>query len=128
VLEQDFTGALAALAQGLQSHPRHPDLLFHSACTLLDWGRYREAHDAFVAARQEGYVETSLHLNLALSCYWRGAVAEAERHAREALAADPASAATLVGLGTILRSTGRYADAHDCFERACAVARTIPKS
>ncbi|MFO1325302.1 MAG: tetratricopeptide repeat protein [Burkholderiales bacterium] len=116
--DQRFGEALAELSGALSRHPGHPELLFHRACTLLDWGRYREARDGLLAAREQGCARLALDLNLALACQLLGRLDEAEAHARRAVASDPASVPAHAGLAAILIARGRPADAAGVYERA----------
>ena len=113
-----YGAALALVAGALSRHPDDRELLFAQASVLFDWGRMREAREAFLRAESRGLSRTALYLNLAWSCHLLHLSDEAERHARKAVALDPSAVAAHFGLGTILQRLKRYPAAVASYTRA----------
>ncbi len=119
---RQFSKALAVVETALVNNPRDPELLFARGCALFDWGRVREARDAFLAAESGGLVRLSLHLNLSWTSSLLGDPAIAERYVRQAIALVPDSVDAHFALGTILRGLRRLPEAVAAFEAALALA------
>jgi tetratricopeptide (TPR) repeat protein len=113
-----YGDALALLSAALALNPGDAELTFARASVLFDWGRIREAYTGFLQAERLGLTRISLYLNMAWSCQLLQMSTEAERHARSALAVDPANAPTHFGLGTVLQRMKRYEESIASYERA----------
>jgi tetratricopeptide (TPR) repeat protein len=115
-------GAAFAIVEGeLERQPADREALFARATILFDWGRIREARDAFLKAEAAGLERTALYLNLAWTCHMLRSSDEAERYARKAIASDHLAVAAHFGLGTILQRLKRYPEALASYEGALAV-------
>lgn len=112
--------ALARANRELAAAPDDAELLFARAAVLFDWGRVREAREAFLAAEARGLARTALYLNLAWASHLMRRAQDAEHYARKALASDPSSAAAQIGLATVLQRMKRYPEAIAAYEHALA--------
>jgi tetratricopeptide (TPR) repeat protein len=110
--------SLALLNEHLARNPDAAELLHARARTLLEWGRWREAMENLRAAEARGLSSFGLQLDFAQICFARGALEEAERRLRRALALDDSAAAAYIGLGTVLQSAKRFDEAIRSYERA----------
>src|SRR6266567_4866722 len=81
--------SLALTGQALTEMPDDPELLFARGSTLFDWGRFREARDAFLQAEAMGLEHVTLQLKLGWSYYYSGDLAHSERSMRRATVTEP---------------------------------------
>ncbi len=126
---------VAALAAGppdeAKQTPSAPaerlDARLDEAASLMKEDRYEEALDiagSVVEARPDS---ASAHVVMADALYRRGDFDEAERHYRRGVALDETDAEAHFGVGRILRTQGRYADAAASFSRAAALDPEVPR-
>jgi tetratricopeptide (TPR) repeat protein len=124
--------AVTACASGLSSCPDDPELLLLHGQLLHETGALRAAEATFVqllereatapaggngAARQVRQRRATARHNLALLCRGQGRLAEAEKHWRAALEAEPEFQAAWLGLGELALANGRPAEAQTCITR-----------
>ena len=94
--------ALALVSSEIARRPGDGELLFTRATVWFDWGRLREAYTGFLQAEAAGVSRVALYLNMAWSCHLLRMGDDAERHARRAIAREPANVAAHFGLGAVL--------------------------
>ncbi len=109
--------ALTLVDDGLESVPESPELLFARASILFDWGRYREARNAFVRAAAAGMSGAALEVALGWAHLHSGDAASAVNSMRRAEELDPEGRVTRMGLATVLFRSGRFAEAEAAFDR-----------
>jgi tetratricopeptide (TPR) repeat protein len=128
--EPDIEGALALLAEARRLLPQRPALLSFEAQIHWFGGRVHDARTAFeqMLERHPEYCRgLTIENDLAVMCHAQGDLPVAEALARRSLESWQGVAHTealsLLVLGSVLTSAGRYAEAADAFDRAEALAR-----
>jgi len=120
--EHDAAGchkkSLALLGPALAAAPNDPELSFAWASTLFDWGRHREALDAYLRAAALGCGREAVPLQIGWCCLQLGDAEQAEAWMRKAIGADPDAMRTHFGLATVLRARGRLDEALACYQRS----------
>jgi choline-sulfatase len=95
---------VAALRAIVAGQPRLFDAWYEMAQALARLGRFREAYDAYVAARRASpTLAGPATLGLSLVCLELGRVDEAEAHARAGLSVHPAQAHELLARAALAR-------------------------
>ncbi|HSS71595.1 MAG TPA: tetratricopeptide repeat protein [Casimicrobiaceae bacterium] len=114
--------SLTLLSRRLAEFPNNAELLCARAQTLFDWGRVRESLDNLRAAEKAGLSSFGLHLSIAQACHLLGMAADAEQHARAAIALDAGNADAHFGLAAIFQANRRFDEAIRSYERAYELA------
>ena len=116
------------LAAPAQQAPEAPAAdLIQSARTLLREDLFEDALAAAGSAVARSPESAEAHVVMADALYRRGDFDRADEHYRKASELDPNSAAAQFGIGRILRTEGKYAEAAESFSRAAALAPEVPK-
>jgi tetratricopeptide (TPR) repeat protein len=114
--------SLELLDERIREAPGNGELLYARALTLFDWGRMREALEGLRAANERGFSSFGSHLNLAQACNVLGFAADAEQHARKAIALDETNANGHLCLASVLQTKRCFDEAIRCYERAYELA------
>ena len=109
------------LRYSLELAPDRPEFHLNLANALRHLDRPRKAVAAYERALQLAPGLNGARHNLALTLNSLGQHADAERHARTALAATPADADTWVVLGVALAGQARLTEAESAYQRALAI-------
>jgi predicted aspartyl protease len=94
---------------------------------MLRQDLYEDALDLAAAAADRWPGQSPLQVCLADALYRRGDFEDAERSYRRGVEIDPEDAGAHFGVGRILRTRGRYAEAAESFSRAAALAPDVPR-
>jgi tetratricopeptide (TPR) repeat protein len=113
--------ALKTTHGALAKHPADAELLFERASTLFAWGRYAEAHRAFLMAERAGMKSGPLYTKLGWTFFWLARTDEAAEAMRQATEASPNDWTTHLGRGAVLHARKQARDAKVAFERALAL-------
>ncbi|HXI68423.1 MAG TPA: tetratricopeptide repeat protein, partial [Steroidobacteraceae bacterium] len=113
--------ASARFGEAVQLDPSHADSHCNLGYALLDARHLTDATAAFRHALALQPASVSARLGLAAALRVQGFADEAEASCRAALAAEPRSPAALALLGELCADRGRFAQAHELFERALAL-------
>jgi tetratricopeptide (TPR) repeat protein len=110
--------SLAVYQQAVELDPKRADSHRNLGQALLESRRTRQAVDSFRQAVQLQPRHAGAHLGLATALRVQRRPSEAEASCRLALEIAPTSAEGLVLLGELNADRGRFAEAHELFERA----------
>ncbi len=113
-----YSESLALLGPALAAAPDDPELLFANASTLYDWGRYREALDAYQRAAALGLGRHALPLQIGWCWFRLEDLEQAETWMRKAVRADPEAVRAHFGLATVLQARNRLDEAIVGYENA----------
>jgi tetratricopeptide (TPR) repeat protein len=102
--------------------PSLTEAWFRAGALVYTLGHRKEAIGCFRRAATTGRKSRFGRLGAARALLTEDRNEEAERVLRQALARDPADAMAYDVLGNLLAEFGRFAEAHDCFARAIAIA------
>jgi tetratricopeptide (TPR) repeat protein len=112
--------AASAYRQAVQLDGSRADSHGNLGYTLLDLRRVADAAASFRNALALQPNNVPAHLGLAAALRVQGLADEAEASCQAALTAEPRSSAALSLLGELCADRGRFAEAHELFERAIA--------
>jgi tetratricopeptide (TPR) repeat protein len=127
VLLAGWLAAQAADPAAPPALPRDPAGAVEKIRALLRDDLYEDALDLASAAAGRWPDHAAVLVARGDALYRRGDFDEAEQAYRLAEAADPNDPAAHFGVGRILRTRGRYADAAASFSRAAALGPAVPK-
>jgi tetratricopeptide (TPR) repeat protein len=110
--------ALSHINTAIRLHPRHPQLRYNRANTLLAAGRLEEAIASYQHALAIEPDHPKVHNNLAVAFQQSGQLERAVHHYRQQLEVSPLDARAHANLGTALYDQGRVQAADAAFARA----------
>lgn len=113
-----------AARRAVERAPDFPAAWNDLGAVLSELDRAKEAVDAFERARRLSPKSPAAHAHLANALFVYGDLYGAERTYRQALALRADDAASLLGLGHVLKTIGRRDDAVASY-RACLIARPL---
>ena len=120
----DADGALALLAAGLQSYPRHPTLEYQQATLLERAGQTKDSVQAFEQLLTERPADPTVQNALGYTLADHGQqLPRAEDLVRKALAAMPDSPAALDSLGWVRLRRGEPREASGILQKAYSVGQ-----
>ena len=117
-----FGEALSTIHAALAEIPDDAEFIFSRASVYFDWGRFREARLGYLQAESMGIARHDLFLNIAWSNHLLGNPQDAERYLRMALDVDAQSLPAQTGLGVVLQSRDRFAEAVAAYKAVLALA------
>jgi tetratricopeptide (TPR) repeat protein len=103
--------ALGLLEAWPTSIPETHELWFTRGSILFDWGRFREARDAYLRAEAAGMRGTTLQFQLGLAHQYSGNATAAEACMRQALSLEPDDRRIRASMARLLFDMGRFDEA-----------------
>lgn len=106
-----------ALAEQVSAHGAPGDVAFARATVLLDWGRFREASDAYLDAEREGAPSATLLVEMGWAAFHCGQFDRALRWLQRSLAAEE-TARGHFAMGVVAQAKGDLEDAQRHLSRS----------
>jgi len=122
---KDFSGALAAVKEALNTNPRNPDLLYEAGLLSKKLGKIAESVSYLKQAAEVNPNAKMIRFEYTVAIMDSGDLAGAEEEARKWLKKNPRDFAFNNLLGVILRKQTRY---HDALVYLKAARKTEPKN
>src|SRR5450631_190424 len=124
----DIRGAIVAYDRATEILPSLTEAWFRAGALVYTLGHRNEAIGCFRRAAASGPKTRFGRMGKARALLTQDRDSEAEQVLRQSLALDPTNAMALDLLGNLLAEGGRFDEAHDCLQRAIAMAPLLAGS